>query len=859
MLHEILLSLSGHRSPLLHPAAQALASPDPNRPNPLTPPERALLADLARLSELHVRLRAQSARITAQHPSMVCRAVGAAIESVHLAAFQRAVLDAEALVLRRDPAFVGAYDIVPLTAVAMAFADWPPRLEWLWELVQFLLPAAAADRPLPSGARLIDRLRAELQTGYADIEAMARSLVHVAEQAWLKQVSAWILYGQLPGFGGADFFVQKQKAPQPSSSPADGVEPPDEYVRVTRLLPSFVTAATASSMLSIGRSLVHMRGAVAGVAGAGGPHRSLDQGAPPAADYQLSSQLQELARLTYPLDGLAFARAVARIRAVLSRTVLRRLLPPARVVEMLQLLRDFFLLGRGEFAMALVEQADVAMRNRWQLAGHLLPGTNTNNNNRNTPGGLRGMHAAVVKDGEVAAVLARTWAALGAMQAGGRHADVDEEEEEDEGLELARDTLRLTIQRPSAAAAAAAANERAVTPQQNVAQAVASTPFRNLLFSVPVTLTLQIPYPLDLVLSPADLQAYAAIHAYLLSIRRAHIRLTGLWKLTSLRRHHPAPPAPPYGARSRGSVSLDHVRMLRERYTERANALRSMWATSSAAIFFLSETEGYLQAEVVVELWEGFQQWLLAGQDEPTTGGEEEEAENEEEDEEQDEDIWLDEDLLGKGLLGSGPPAAVPAPTPSPGPEDAATSHDPETLATAHRRYLRRLLRGLLLDRAAWTDALYGVLVAMDQLVALVQRLHALWAALDLESDAGVVDAFVDLDREQHDVLEALAAAEQDVRQGVDAAVAVLRELDGNGEEEEEEEEGEETEATEETGVLAVAGGAADAEAEAETGPEQAGLGLRAAGAYVPRRIGGLERLLMKLDFGSWAVGAWQR
>jgi hypothetical protein len=33
-------------------------------------------------------------------------------------------------------------------------------------------------------------------------------LVREAETAWLKQISAWILYGRLPSFGTDDFFVQ---------------------------------------------------------------------------------------------------------------------------------------------------------------------------------------------------------------------------------------------------------------------------------------------------------------------------------------------------------------------------------------------------------------------------------------------------------------------------------------------------------------------------------------------------------------------------------------------------------------------------------------------------------------------------
>ncbi|CAK7199768.1 hypothetical protein SEUCBS139899_002451 [Sporothrix eucalyptigena] len=875
MLHEILLSLSGHSSPLLQPdgtsrhghsgaqegSASSTGSTSSSE-NVLSPSERALLSDLARLSDLHIRLRAHAAHIAAVHPSVVCRAVAAAIVSVHLAAFQRDVLAVEATVLKRDPALVGAYDIVPLTALVGAFADWPRRFEWLWTVAQYILPEASASTMtkantkspakappgLPSGAQLINHLRAELQTGYEDIERTARSLVRVAETAWLKQVSAWILYGRLPSFGGDDFFVQQE------ASTADTT---GEYVCISEHLPAFVAPATAASMLFVGRSLVHLR-AKTDSRGSNGPKAShwLSEGAAggvssdavtSGGDYHLSAQLQELSRLTYPLDGATFARTIAHIRAVLSRTALRRLLPPAKVVDMLQLLRDFYLLGRGEFAMALVEQADETMRSRWKRsdgAGTAPP---------TTASGVRGMNAVIVKDGEVAAVLTRTWAMLGAMH--GHNSNADQGEEEDEGMELAREILRLVLQKSTTLASSTAPSPRPLSAgstgglgngrhRQTSLESIASTPFQNLLFSVPASLILQIPYPLDLVLSASDLQAYSAIHAYLLSIRRAHIRLTGLWKLSSLRRHHPPPPAPPYGGR--GRHSLEQVQMLRERYTMRADALRSVWATTSAAIFFLAEIENYLQMDVVVELWDGFQQWLTVGKDEPLRrtdlgdashqkAAERNRSKNEDvmdidddgDDEEDDEDIWLAEGLAREDDTVHTVDDAL------------AASHDPQSLATAHRRYLRRLVRRLLLDRPHWTDPLYALLVSVDQMAALVHRLQSLWQALDLESDAGVVDAFVDLDREQHDVLDALATAERSVREGVLSVVDVLRELegdeDGRGEEEEEEDkEGD------------------DEEYGTGAGRDLSSEGLRGVGTYIPRRVGRLDRLLMKLDFGNW-------
>lgn len=223
MLHEILLSLSGHPSPLLRSAQAADAhaasvggdsatTTTSTTLNLLSPPERELLAGIAHLSDLHVKLRSFGAQIAAGHPSTICRAVATAVQNTHLAAFQRKVLEVEEGILKKDAGLVGAYNIVPLTAIVGEFDGWTRRMEWLWDMTGFMLQRDKDDNGVETfctGAVIINRLRGELQTGYLDIEETARSLVKVAETAWVKQVSAWILYGRLPGFGAEDFFIQK--------------------------------------------------------------------------------------------------------------------------------------------------------------------------------------------------------------------------------------------------------------------------------------------------------------------------------------------------------------------------------------------------------------------------------------------------------------------------------------------------------------------------------------------------------------------------------------------------------------------------------------------------------------------------
>lgn len=763
MLHEILLSLSGHPSPLLRTDRT-----ESNAGSIVSPPERELLATVAHLSDLHIKLLSFTSQISSSHPSTICRAVATAIDSIHLAAFQRKVLEVEESVLRGDSSLVGAYNIVPLTAVVSEFAGWTRRMEWLWEIVQFMLKQERREDKTTltcTGARIINRLRDELQTGYVDIEETASSLIKVGETAWLKQVSAWILYGRLPGFGAKDFFVQR----------ADGTD--EEFVSVASLLPSFVTATTASSMLFIGRSLHQIRaksGLESGVHG---------------VDH-LSSQLKELAKLSYPLDSATFSRRITGIRLYLSRNTLQKLLPLSKVLDMLQLLRDFFLLGRGEFAMALTQQADEKIRSRWRRADNLAYEKR------------EGLGNVVVKEGEVAAVLSRAWAAMGSMQ--GQHAD------EDEGLESARELLRLTL-----------AKSRPSTPGKLTSNLIAQPPFRNLLFSVPVILTLDIPSPQDLFLSNSDLQTYTAINSYLQSIRRAHIRLTDLWKITSLRRHHPPPPAPPHGTTKSGR---EKTLMLRKRQTTRSLAMRKAWTTCSAAIFFLAETEAYLQVEVVACLWEGFQRWLTTGKDDerpdqPKKAVPPSHLQSPLDTHEEDEDIWLATTTSALMI--------------APGREQENTYQppDPQTLAVAHRLYLITLCRCILLTQPSFTDILYELLLQIDHLVALIHRLHGIWTSMDLEADVGVVDAFVDLEREERDVKAEIGTTEGRVKKGIESCIAILRTVEPDHE-----------------GL--VVGDQADPVGEA--GLAEGGKGLREEGQYVPRRVGGVDRLLMKLDFGSW-------
>ncbi|KAK8249716.1 Spc98 family protein [Phyllosticta capitalensis] len=754
MLHEILLSLSGHPSPLFEsPANQKTESPSNPAVNTstfplLSPPEAELLKSVAHLAELHRATRKHASRIASSHESTICRAVATAIVSTHLARFQQKILEVEDRILKQDASIVGAYNIVPLAGIVAEFDEWTRRMEWFWNLANFMLPTGTSDKSKSKdssrflSASLIDKLRQEAQTGYPDIEAVALDLSKVAETAWLRQLSTWVLYGKLPTHGSEDFFISQMR----DDDGAVG------YVTDSRMLPKFVSARTASSILFIGRSLDQIRSRGSTVVASDAPALSEHE--------LLTIHLQHLSSLQVPLSSAALSEAISEIRLSLSRNMLQQLLPLPKILQMLSLMQEFFLLGRGEFSVALVEHSEDQMQSRQKNPKQSKPG--------------RGVQGMLIKEAEVSTVLARTWAALTAL--------IDDEEMMDENLDLARSLVNLSMSKPTSTRPPTPGRAReaadALPKLSNVA-------FNDLLLSVPTTLTLDISPPLDLFLTQSEVDIYSSINAYLLAIRRAHLRLTALWRESNLRREHPTPFGPPTSNKPFGQNML---KTRRARSNARTVKMRKVWATCGAAVFLLSEFGAYFEGEIVQESWKHFRQWIVGGNSEQSQSRE--------------------------GEL-----------SPKPSKHISRVPHDPEILAKAHRLFLSCLSHSILLTDVPYTHALRSLLTHIDELIAFLSRLRVIQANLDLETDSGVVDALANYEDEERDVLLELDRSRKRVDADLRGLVARLRELDKER----------------------VGWGTFGSVGSVET--------MDGSGAFEPWRGGGVDRLLMKLDFGSGVEG----
>ncbi|KAL4990896.1 gamma-tubulin complex component protein [Aspergillus falconensis] len=770
MLHEILLSLSGQQSSLFSFQTEEDAVSEESFPL-LSPPEKALLASLARLSRLHVRLRAHTALICSSHVSVICRAVSTAIRNHHLGAFQKKILEVEKAILVEDSGYVGGYGIVPLATVVGEFAPWTRRLEWLWGVVRFILPTTKKEHTQScTGAKLIDHLREESQTGYADIEEIVLHLVGAAETAWMRQLSTWLLYGNLPILGKGDFFIQEA-----DSEENEGLASTVQFAIHTQLIPQFVSPHTAASILFIGKTLNLIRAKR-------GPSGHTSDGLLTSPVTLQSEHINHLAGLKSPISAPKLSNAVDSIRTSLSQSTFSKLLPLPKILEILSLLHDFLLLQRGEFATALVLHADARLRGRQRGQE-----TSTARRVSNSVDGL------AIKEGDVATTLTNTWAELYSLQ--------NEEDPVDDELDLARKLVRLSLQPREHGQNLGFSGDAAAEP---VAE-TSSVSFDDLLFPTSTSLTVQVCPPLDLFLSASDISIYSKMHSYLLGIRRAQIRLGDLWKHTPLRRSHPSPWGPP---RSNSRFGRSRLQMGRQRENARTSQMRAIWATSSASLFVLSEIGSYFQGEVINGSWQHFREWIEAGVSDTSSPS------------------------------ASRPGTATSSKTRNIGlatskrsedePGAAPRRHDPEALTAVHRRYLFCLVQSLFLNDAPFTKALRDLLARIDHFITLVIRLERAQRNMDLESDEGVVDALVDYASEERDVWNALRAARADTENGINEVIARLRDIDDSRAQE---------------------GRMMFEPAASATGSWM--IGHMNGCSFRPRKAAGVDRLLMKLDFGT--------
>ncbi|KAI4186426.1 MAG: hypothetical protein L6R41_003504 [Letrouitia leprolyta] len=714
MIHELLLALSGHPSPLLDDKDGKL--PKSGLDNLLSPAETALLTSLSRdLGQKHSSIRAAANHVVTSHPSIVCRAVCSSILSKHLAQFQQKILDVERDILERNSSLVGAYNIVPLSSILGAFNGWERKLDWLWRLVSSIhneestaRATVSRERRICTASDIIGYLREETHTGYPNIEELSVDLVTVAETAWLKQLTSWVLFGKLASIGAADFYISR-------ASQSDDDEATETYAIRHDLVPAFVEPDTASSILFIGRSLNYLR-----VRGASKSKHTEFGNRSPTSILQ-SHHLVQLSSLRFPVNPSRFSTVIQSIRTSLSRTALRKLLPLTKVLKVLGVLKDFFLLERGEFALALISAADERLADK----------QGSSRDNYKTKGSDTLRHI-IIKEGEVNSILPRVWSSMASLQ-------TLEDEDGDENLELARELIGLSLESRTRQPKGSTDNMTSPKMAQN---------FQDLLLPTATVLTLQIHSPLDLFLTPSDVGTYSRIHAYLLAIRRAHLHLSKTMTLAALRKElHPPLSNHP-------SERAHIFNQQRHRAFKRFKVMRPIWATVGSATYFLAELGAYFQTEVIQDARKEFHGWLNPRARTSSRPQSPEQCAS------LTASINSRPDLQNEGTVVSVVEEAL---------------RDPERLMAAHQSFLSSLCQTLLLKNTSFTNRMRSFMTDVDHTCALITHLSLARQSRDLANDIDQSGAAANGDSGEASLIHDIESACRKLDAGITAMVNFLR------------------------------------------------------------------------------------
>lgn len=712
MLHEVLLALSGHPSPLLD---DNVAEDFPF----ITPAEINLLKSLARLASLNRALQRHASCISTSHPSSICRAIANELCALHLPQFRRWVVQVEQRILSGNPSNVGAYNSVPLASIVGDFSGWERAFEWYWETLCFVLPAdgsfaGAVGSPrkdgLRNGAALMNKLRLDVHTGYPEIEDAALSLLKTAESVWMKQLSAWLLQGYVSKQALSDFFIQPSKA---------RTDCENGFFVDYSLLPDFLPRETSQSIRYIGKTFNYT------------DNRALND-----KTHAISKTLEHLrllSNLESPINPASLDFAVSGMRSALTRQLIHGLLPVQEMIQTLSSLRDYFLLYRIGFTDALVIEADQHLQHR-----HLQIRTTDTNTL------LDGLAGVMMKEAEVSRVLLKTWTQLAP--------ETTMDPALDDCIEWGREHVSLEFYKTVSKAEELSDDRKLVTSS---AQVNSDIGFHDFLLSVPTKLSMSLKAPLNLFLTMKDLEAYSDIHAYLLSIRRAQIHLSDLWRWNTIRRGSPVNG----GSRRSSRFGIASAKISRTKTYEREHSMRKIWATASAALSLVTELGGYLISEVIVQSWSRLQRWISGS---PRTSSHDRQSGNKS----------SSSDHNGQPVTRADLPQ-----------HDGIVSEraqDLELLTLAHRQYLSALRGSLLLGYNTFIHLLRDFLTQIDQLVAFIGRLQIVYSNSDLQDEGVSENLSRNYKQEEKEVHQEVTESSARVEDSMQRLIKALREINAS-------------------------------------------------------------------------------
>ncbi|CAI7997342.1 Gamma-tubulin complex component 4 [Geodia barretti] len=200
-------------------------------------------------------------------------------------------------------------------------------------------------------------------------------ILYTCHHVFYKQLSAWMLHGLLLDQKG-EFFIEKIELSQsseveqrevdeeaPTAGPFSATEKATSEFRINgQLAPSYLPQTVLEKILFIGEAVQIFQ-----TLHASGAH-------PPLASFSVSSGYQlraDLMKFSWMLTVLQnqpilqlrdFENKIEYIRNVVAQHLWRLLVEESNLVGHLHVMKDIFLLGRGELFLSFIDMADILMK-----------------------------------------------------------------------------------------------------------------------------------------------------------------------------------------------------------------------------------------------------------------------------------------------------------------------------------------------------------------------------------------------------------------------------------------------------------------------------------------------------------------
>ncbi|KAG0339025.1 hypothetical protein BG000_002990 [Podila horticola] len=525
MLHELLITLSGFPGDIFRPFP-----PEPSKPTTfavhdfplLHPAEKEGLDRLAQLGfyfkEFNDFIAAYrtptfaSSSAPQQPQGLYLKALANTLEA-RLQGYRGTIIQTEASILSGEDNLGG---MVPLSTISARFAPYQlvfPAISNLIAQIRAGYTTSGQEERIPySGGALIDLLQDKAASGVPIQKEWMNDLLQGCCAVMMRQIVSWVIYGQIQDPFGEFFIFSVQPASsgdsvnssffrsklqgsttshhrdmsasashRSSTSSKGSVKWQAEYTLDDKLVPVMIPTPLAQAMLFIGKSIATSKQAkpkpIPIPQSITQRHLSLILPliVTPATTFTVSATDSTIPS---SLNMNQLTHVIHQIRADIANHLWVVVQVGERVVLALESFRRYFLLGDGEFALKLIDGLEEFKRNRLSRLGP----------NINSAG------AVSIRDHDLGGLMSK--ASQGAQSA-----------REDSCLK----NFDLRLQRPAGV------------------EDFGGGMFDDQLLGIPVRLWYTLTWPLDFFLTIDDLAQYGDIFAFLMTVRKAQVKLQQTW------------------------------------------------------------------------------------------------------------------------------------------------------------------------------------------------------------------------------------------------------------------------------------------------------------------------------------------